>query len=80
MKIQVFITKEDIGESLVSFESEMKKVADFAKDTNIEVSPETVKTDVVKLPPPHAWVCWEDVAPFMRSKIKWYMQNSEVAS
>lgn len=74
MKIQVFITNEDIGETKDSFEDEMKQIAEFIKDVNIEVSPETVKTDITKLIP-FGWLTKEDIGSFMRSKIRWYLQE-----
>lgn len=73
-------------------EATFKLCADLCKKYNIKITPQTVMThyefglahpktsshgkiDIVFLPP-YPWVTQSEVGNFIRSKIKWYYQNS----
>lgn len=68
-----------------------KLIAELSKKYNIPVTPQTIMThyefgknnpkttshgkiDITYLPP-YAWVAKDDVGSFIRSKVKWYLQN-----
>jgi len=75
------------------FEATMKLTGQLAFKYQIGVTPETVMThyefgvkhpettsngkiDIIFLPP-FPWISKEDVGSFIRSKIRWYMENEE---
>jgi len=77
----------------IQFEAAMKFCAQLAKKYNIEVTPETVlthyefgqkhpkttsygKIDVIFIPA-YPWISKDDAGSFIRSKIRWYEENSE---
>jgi len=76
----------------VQFEATMKLCATLAKKYNIEITPENIMThyefgkdhpdttshgkiDIIFLPP-FSWIGKDDVGAFIRSKIRWYAENS----
>lgn len=77
----------------VQFEAAMKLCAQLAKKYGIKINPDTVMThyefgqdnprttsygkiDIVFLPP-YPWIGRNDVGSFIRSKIRWYEENSQ---
>lgn len=77
----------------VQFESAMKFCAQLIKQYKINISPETVlthyefgqnhpltssygKIDIIFLPP-YPWISKTDIGAFIRSKIRWYLENLE---
>lgn len=77
----------------IQFEATMKLCAKLAKQYNIKITPDTVMThyefgqnhplttsygkiDIVFLPP-YSWISKDDVGSFIRSKIRWYENESE---
>lgn len=77
----------------VQFEATMKYCAELAKKYNIAITDETAMThyefgqahprttshgkiDIIFIPP-YPWISKDDVGSFIRSKIRWYLENSE---
>ena len=77
----------------IQFESAMKLCAQLTKQYNIKITPETLMThyefgqahpnttsygkiDIVFIPP-YPWISRDDVGSFIRSKIRWYIENNE---
>lgn len=75
------------------FEATMKLCAQVAKQYDIKITPETVMThyefgqkhpkttsygkiDVIFIPP-YPWISKDDCGSFIRSKIRWYLDNLE---
>lgn len=73
------------------FERCCKKVAELSKVYNIPITPQTVMThyefgkknpktssagkiDIIYIPS-YSWINTEDIGSFIRSKVKWYLQN-----
>ena len=80
--------------SKLQFEATMKLCAILAQKYSIKVTPENVlthyefgqkhtkttsfgKIDIIFIPP-YPWVSKNDAGAFIRSKIRWYLENLEV--
>ncbi|MDD3436161.1 MAG: peptidoglycan recognition family protein [Candidatus Gastranaerophilales bacterium] len=75
----------------IQFEAAMKLCAKLTKKYGIQITPETVMThyefgqkhpnttshgkiDIIFLPP-YPWISKDDIGSFIRSKIRWYLEN-----
>ena len=77
----------------IQFESAMKLCAELVRKYGMKISPETVmshyefgqnhpkttsygKIDVIFIPP-YPWISKNDCGSFIRSKIRWYLENED---
>lgn len=75
----------------IQFETTMKLCAQLAKQYDIKISPDTIMThyefgqkhpnttsfgkiDIIFIPP-YSWISRDDAGSFIRSKIRWYLEN-----